>query len=109
MIHNSLKWYQTLGKDLAAKDKTKEYLITPCRCDILIVFLQLATAYFSPRKGSKYAKRLYIFVIVALMRSFTQTKRSPLTRRLFCTLWSGLGIFLDIVWGGNILVNTKTG
>jgi hypothetical protein len=27
MIHNSLKWYQTLGKDLAAKDKTKEHVM----------------------------------------------------------------------------------
>jgi hypothetical protein len=27
MIHNSLKWYQTLGKDLAAKDKTKELVM----------------------------------------------------------------------------------
>jgi hypothetical protein len=75
MIHNSLKWYQTLGKDLAAKDKTKEH----------------------------------VSLLVAVIFIMTQSKKTLRKRRLFCMLWSGLGIFFDVVGGGNILVNTKTG
>ena len=46
------------------------------------LFLQLAAAYFSPRKGSKYAKRLHKFVIVVaslLLVSFKKglRKRGP--------------------------------
>ena len=53
-------------------------------------------------QGRNSLQRAVIFIM-------TQSKKTLRKRRLFCTLWSGLGIFLDIVWGGNVLINTKTG
>lgn len=56
----SLNWYQTLGKDQTIRIRQKS-------SELFVAVWQPATGYFSPRKGSKYPKRLHKQNLVATL------------------------------------------
>jgi len=57
--------------------------------------LQLAAAYFSPREGSKYAKRLHIFEIVATLVFSNKKPRSVMLRDLLPIVPSRVDFYVD--------------